>query len=308
MVLLVGAALFVRSLASVLSEDAGFDRDKVLVVATDAEVAGYSDERLSAYYAAASRAARRTTGRRISQPVDDAADQQRGRQLDAEHRRRWRADGGGSVALCVLQRDLIGLLRARWACACCADATSGSPMRRRPRGWSSSTSRWRTGSSRTRIRSGAVISIGRSDRRRNLEIVGLVQDAKYQTLQEPARRIAYLPITQENVDRNLFAEVRPIGRPSSIVERIRSRRARDRRRRAGQDRDRDRSDPRVARQGAGHGAAGFWSRLHGTRPGLRRSLRSSRLRGVPTGEGDRIATRARRHARGRALDRPRATA
>ena len=49
-----------------------------------------------------------------------------------------------------------------------------------------------------------------------------MQDAKYQTLQEPARRIAYLPITQENVDRNLFAEVRPLGRPSSIVERIRA--------------------------------------------------------------------------------------
>ena len=51
MVLLVGAALFVRSLTSVLSQDAGFDRDKVLVVATDAEAAGYSGERLSAYYA-----------------------------------------------------------------------------------------------------------------------------------------------------------------------------------------------------------------------------------------------------------------
>ena len=51
MVLLVGAALFVRSLSTVLSQDTGFDRDRVLVVATDAEAAGYSDERLSAYYA-----------------------------------------------------------------------------------------------------------------------------------------------------------------------------------------------------------------------------------------------------------------
>lgn len=67
-----------------------------------------------------------------------------------------------------------------------------------------------------------AISIGRAEHRRNLEIVGLVQDAKYQTLQEPARRIAYLPITQENLDRNLFVEMRPVGRPSSIVERIRS--------------------------------------------------------------------------------------
>ena len=50
MVLLVGAAMFVRSLASVLAQDAGFDRDRVLVVATDAEAAGYNDERLGIYY------------------------------------------------------------------------------------------------------------------------------------------------------------------------------------------------------------------------------------------------------------------
>ena len=68
---------------------------------------------------------------------------------------------------------------------------------------------------------GRVISIGRSDRRQNLEIIGLVQDAKYQTLQEPARRIAYLPVTQEIVDRNLFAEIRLVSQPSSIVERTR---------------------------------------------------------------------------------------
>ena len=49
-----------------------------------------------------------------------------------------------------------------------------------------------------------------------------MRDAKYQTLQEPPRRIAYLPISQENIDRNLFAEVRPVGRLSSIVERVRS--------------------------------------------------------------------------------------
>ena len=55
MVLLVGAALFVRSLTSVLSQDAGFDRDKVLVVATDPSVAGYGrTSALDAYYAAAS--------------------------------------------------------------------------------------------------------------------------------------------------------------------------------------------------------------------------------------------------------------
>ena len=50
MVLLVGAALFVRSLGTVLSKDAGFDREKVVVVATDTRVGGLTDERRSSYY------------------------------------------------------------------------------------------------------------------------------------------------------------------------------------------------------------------------------------------------------------------
>jgi hypothetical protein len=49
-VLLIGAALFIRSLTGILAQDAGFDRDNVLVVATDAEVAGYQDEQLNAFY------------------------------------------------------------------------------------------------------------------------------------------------------------------------------------------------------------------------------------------------------------------
>ena len=40
MVLLVGAALFVRSLSTVLAQDAGFNRENVLVIATDPAVAG----------------------------------------------------------------------------------------------------------------------------------------------------------------------------------------------------------------------------------------------------------------------------
>ena len=165
---LVGAALFVRSLTSVLSQDAGFDRENVLVVATDAEVAGYEGERLRAYYAQLARAARGHTRRRIDQPRDDAADQQRGRQLDAEHRRRRRADGAGIVALRVLQCGLARLF-----------PDAGHARRARPRfrqrrygrrapGSSSSTSRSRAGSFPNGDPLGRRISIGRSERRRNL--------------------------------------------------------------------------------------------------------------------------------------------
>src|SRR4029079_12566674 len=43
---------------------------------------------------------------------------------------------------------------------------------------------------------GHRITIGRAAARKDLEIVGVVRDAKYRTLQEPARSIAYLSIAQ----------------------------------------------------------------------------------------------------------------
>ena len=58
---------------------------------------------------------------------------------------------------------------------------------------------------------GRRITIGRNARRRDLEIVGVVRDVKYQRLQEPARRVAYMPYEQlpEFVAGNsLVAEVR----------------------------------------------------------------------------------------------------
>lgn len=68
---------------------------------------------------------------------------------------------------------------------------------------------------------GQRITIGRNESRRDLTIVGVVRDAKYQRLQEPMRRIAYLPLRQlaELGDAtNLFAEVRgawpPVAMPS----------------------------------------------------------------------------------------------
>ena len=88
-------------------------------------------------------------------------------------------------------------------------------------------------------------------------------------------------------------------RPAAVDRRARRQRgARAGRRRAGQDRNRQRPHPRIARQRAGHGRAGIGPWLHRARPGLRGALRAARLRGLATGEGDRLAARARRHACG----------
>ena len=58
---------------------------------------------------------------------------------------------------------------------------------------------------------GHRIAIGKAASRKDLAIIGVVQDAKYRTLQEPSRNIAYVSIAQvEDVTagRDLYAEVR----------------------------------------------------------------------------------------------------
>jgi predicted permease len=58
---------------------------------------------------------------------------------------------------------------------------------------------------------GQRITIGLHEARKDLEIIGIVRDAKYQRLQEPTRRIAYVPYLQFpefTEGNNLVAEVR----------------------------------------------------------------------------------------------------
>ena len=221
MVLLVGAALFVRSLTSVLSQDAGFDRDKVLVIATDAEAAGYEGERLNSYYA---QLRERLTGiagvesasLSLMPPISNE---------DGNWTQSIAVDGGpmeqepsrnvhfNAVSSGYFHTLGMGILRGRdFTNADTADSArvvivSESLVRR---------------FFPDHDPLGRRISIGRSERRSNLQIVGVVRDTKYQTLQEPARRIAYLPVAQHGGDENLFAEVRPIGEMSAVAERVRT--------------------------------------------------------------------------------------
>jgi putative ABC transport system permease protein len=73
---------------------------------------------------------------------------------------------------------------------------------------------------------GHRVSVGRHEGRQDLTIVGIASDAKYQQLQESTRRIAYLPYLQtpEIVNgSNLVAQVRGEGPPEALIEPIRQR-------------------------------------------------------------------------------------
>jgi predicted lysophospholipase L1 biosynthesis ABC-type transport system permease subunit len=60
---------------------------------------------------------------------------------------------------------------------------------------------------------GRQITIGRDKSRKDLQIIGLVSDAKYQRLQETPRAVAYLPWQQQRGD-NMFIEMRVAPRAS----------------------------------------------------------------------------------------------
>jgi predicted permease len=71
---------------------------------------------------------------------------------------------------------------------------------------------------------GRRITIGRNSTRRDLEILGVVTDAKYQRLQETPRSIAYLPCAQlaeVMAGKNLFAEIRSTGPIAPVVGDVR---------------------------------------------------------------------------------------
>jgi predicted permease len=219
-VLLVGAALFVRSLTSALAQEAGFDRDKVLVVAADAAAGGYEDERLRDYYGRLRERLEAMPGvasasLSVMPPISNA---------DGNWTQSIAVDGAPMEEESTRQVffnavspgyfDTLGtrLLRGRDFASGDTSAAGGVVI-------VNETLARRFFPGQDPI--GRRISIGRSDRRRDLEIVGLVQDAKYQTLQEPVRRVAYVAIAQQDMNQNLFAEIRAAGDVASTAEAVR---------------------------------------------------------------------------------------
>ena len=219
-VLLVGAALFIRSLTSVLAQNAGFDRDKVLVIGTDPSVPGYKGERVDRYYA-------------------DLRD------------RLAAIPGVASISLSAMPP--ISDNDGNWTQSIALNGAPMGPESGRYVYFNATTPGYfatlgitlqhgrdfddRDAASSPRVvivnealartffndvnPVGRLISIGRDKRRQDLEIVGVVGNAKYQRLQEVTRSIAYLPSAQHSTGVTRYVEVRAIGSAGSLVENIR---------------------------------------------------------------------------------------
>jgi predicted permease len=221
--LLFGAALFGRSLLHILGEDAGVDRDAVLVVSADAEAAGYEGNRLVAFH-------EQLLERIQAIPGVESASLSRYPPISDE-------DGAWTQSVAIdgapVTRDparlvyfnvvspaffrTVGMRIVQGREFNAGDTPAG------PRVVIVSDSLAKAffpGQNAI----GRRISIGRDKARQDLEIVGVVSDTKYQRLQEPARRIAFMPTTQLPElfgERNLFAEVRAATATAAVGDAIR---------------------------------------------------------------------------------------
>jgi predicted permease len=220
--LLAGDALFVRSLQRVLAQDAGFDRRNLLVLSTDAIAAGYKDGRLMTFYSGLLQRLGTVPGVESASlswypPISD----QMGHwtQSIAVDGAPVRSEPSRYVYFNAVSPEYfrtlgIRLLRGRAFSRTDADGAPrvvivNESLVRRFFGAGDAV--------------GRRISIGKSQSRQDLQIVGIVSDAKYQRLQEATRSIAYLPWAQLSemiAGVNLVAEVRAADGVGSVAERV----------------------------------------------------------------------------------------
>ena len=221
-VLLVGASLFVTSLRRLVSQDAGFDRDNILVVSADAVAAGYKDGRQLTFYDDLRDRLSRVPGVQSASlslypPISDRQGQ-------------WTqpiAIDGAAVTPETNQSVHFNVVSPGYFATLGIRLVAGRDFERRDDGRAASVVIVNESLVRRFFADGRAlgrrITMGRNDGRRDLEIVGIVADAKYQRLQEATRSIAYLPSAQEGPRLGgsaLVAEARLTGQVQSIARQV----------------------------------------------------------------------------------------
>ena len=218
--LLFAASLFIRSLDRTLSQDAGVDRQRVFVLSTDAEAAGLSGERLTLFYAQLLERLKGMPGvesASLSQyPPISGEDGAWTQSIAVDGASVPAAPGASTVYFNTISPGFFRTVGMRLVAGRDFGASDGPESSRVVIVNESLARRFFPGQNAV----GRLVTIGRSTSRQDLRVVGIVQDAKYQRLQEDTRSIAYLPYVQHPPE-NLFAEVRVTTPNAAVCESIR---------------------------------------------------------------------------------------
>ncbi len=210
LVMLAGAALFLRSLGTILAQDSGVDATNLLVVSTDPRP-GVEREVFYRDLLDRLRAVPGVTAASLSwvPPISD-------------HQGSWTQSIGvdGAPPADAMAHDSPDATFFNAVSPGYFDTVGTALVSGRDVRWTDSRTAPRVAIVNEALARtffpgqspiGHRITIGLAAARKDLEIVGVVRDAKYQRLQEPTRRIAYLPYEQLpefTAGNNLVAEVR----------------------------------------------------------------------------------------------------
>ena len=213
--LLAGAGLFARSLQRILAQDPGFQRDGLVVATVDALGAGYSGQRLIAYYDTLLERLRRIPSVESASlswypPIsDDMGSWTQSIEID-----------GVPIDMATVKQVYFNAVSPDYIRTLGMRLLSGRDFTDRDTSTAPRVVIINESLARKAFGSlnpiGRKVSVGRNASRKNLEVIGIVRDAKYQRLQEMPRAIAYLPCAQliEYLEgTNLVAEIR--GLPGS---------------------------------------------------------------------------------------------
>jgi len=223
LVMLAGAALFLRSLGGLLAQDAGVDASNLLIVSTDPRP-GADRERFYRDLLDRLRAVPGVTAVSLSW-VPPISDQQGSwtQSIGVDGARPQEAMAHDSPDATYFNAVSPGYF----------DTVGTALVSGRDVTWSDTRTAARVAVVNEALARkffpgqsplGHRITIGLAAARQNIEIVGVVRDAKYQQLQEPTRRIAYLPYEQLpefTAGNNLVAEVRTQHSSSEMTTAVR---------------------------------------------------------------------------------------
>jgi putative ABC transport system permease protein len=221
--LLFGAALFIRSLSRILNQEAGFARDGVLILSTDAGPAGYSSARHIAFYATLLERLRTIPGVASASmsrypPISD--DQGAWTEFIGVDGALPQRDQSKQVYFNVVTPGYLETIGLR--------LIQGRDFADGDREGAPSTAivteslarRFFPGQNAL----GKTITMGRDQSRKDVAIVGVVADTKYQNMTEQTRSIAFLPIAQQaqsTSGRDLVTEIRVVGSRTAVAEAVR---------------------------------------------------------------------------------------
>jgi predicted permease len=213
LVLLMGAGLFATDLWNMRHMDAGFDRDHVLLFSLNPRPAGYTSQRAAALYSDLAERLRRlpavmSIGLSSKRPLSIGYHQLVSVQGYQPRPGEQMSPGVTDVNPDFFRTMGTSLVRGRvFSNRDTAQAPKVAII-------NESVSRaWFAG----RDPIGARLGFGRADRSGDLEIVGVVRDARYDKIREDAPRIVYTPYAQQGVGA-MTVLVRTAADPASLLD------------------------------------------------------------------------------------------